>query len=206
MNVRSILPPRDQIEPVEPGDCISPDMASTVNESLADYRQTGNPLCLFEAADRCNAHRIPLPEAVQHWINGIVSGIHRLSESGGGRAEIADIVLATRNDQGGRNWFQRKKEWRALKKLCSLVDERLYQAEWVEGDQTETQVFEEVAEKLGLEPEHVRKEYRRMNPAYDHIGAKTLRKARRLLNDGRPEVDLDDVWQSSSDLENPPRS
>jgi hypothetical protein len=194
MQMRNILPPRDQIKPVEAGECISTEAASGLNEALADYRETLNPLFLFEAAHLCNANQIPLPEAVQQFINRIVSAIHCLSETGGGRSDIADIILGTRNDSGGYNAFELKEERRALKKLCRLVDDRLYQDEWVEGDKdhTETKVFGEVATELGLSPDHVRKKYKEVNPAHDSMGAKALQKAYRLAVKERRDVSLDE--------------
>jgi hypothetical protein len=93
---------------------------AAINAELVLYNRTGNMLALWAAFGLCARAKVPLPEEMIDRIGEIADKLLRYTVDDVPRARelVADDVLGTKNESGGRSPFQ---EYRLVKRDAKIV-------------------------------------------------------------------------------------
>ncbi|MFB6458578.1 hypothetical protein [Bradyrhizobium tunisiense] len=190
LNRSNYLPKPEEVEPIphEPG--YPTDLAKTVNEALSDYRKTENALALWEVVRLCLEHDLTLPKQIRRFLLGVSAGLLELVGREGARADVADLVLGTRNDQGGYSEFERYKAHKDRQALVQLVDSKMFEDSVMTRAKSQADVFEEVAVEKGLSSDYVKKVYSKENPARSGLSIEEHRRALERLRTGAAVTEL----------------
>lgn len=189
-NKSKYLPKPDEIKPVphEPG--YPTDFAERVNKALSDYRKTENALALWEVARLCLEHDLALPKRIRLFLLGVSTGLLDLVGKKGARADVADLVLGTCNDQGGYSVFERYKAHKDRQALVQLVDSKMFEDSVMTSAKSQADVFDEVAVEKGLSSDHVKKVYSKENPPLSGLSIEEHRRALKRLRTGAGVTEL----------------
>jgi hypothetical protein len=159
-----------------------------INHELAIYNKTQNALALWAVLKICARERIPLPEGVSDFFAKAADKLLGYANDGvqHAREYTADVALGTKNSGGGPSVFA---TYRAYKKRAAMVARvvQLLLEDAKKGSlETQTKIYQRVAEEYNSEPETV-KRYFEADEA--DAGSFDIRYVRRKLDEG-PESDL----------------
>lgn len=175
--------PRKSLEPVSTG---NPAIDATINTELAFYNRTGNMLALWAVLAICVQQGIKLPPDVGFKFAQIAERLLKYSkeEVVGARDLVADDVLGTKNESGGRSVFQNyathKRNTPVINRVRALLmqDVEDLQNHSITSAQKRPQsrIYEQVAAEHSLEPETVKRLFEEDDHEAGAFGYRVLRK------------------------------
>jgi hypothetical protein len=153
-----------------------------INKFLAIYNGTGNILAAWSALVICFRHHRPVPDGLAEVFAGMGEKLLQFSadDEKEARQLVPDLVLGTRNQDGGPSVFQQFRQILEERQLLELIQSRMMThivdawPPW-----TQTQVYESVADETDHRVEYIRKLFERHDRDSGSFGISAVREAKK---------------------------